>query len=247
MEQRKQTTEPRNEAPPEGAIERRYFQSQARAKKSDEGRMVIGGYGAIFNRYTNMGWYAEIVLPGFFDGIKDDRCACLFNHDSNIVLGRKQNNTLTLKVTTDGLDYESTLPAHRADIHELVDGGYIYESSFAFTTYKTIWEEVDRSLLVGHLSDADLDQLSYGGKITVRKLEKGRELFDVSPVTYAAYEGTTTDTRIARRSFDMWNETRQKQDTETHLPAEPETSNQQPETQPNHRRRILEAIERAAK
>ncbi len=205
MEVRKQTNETRlEEQPQEGAIERRYFQSQARAKKAEDGRMVIGGYGAIFNRYTNMGWYAEVVMPGFFDGIKDDRCACLFNHDSNVVLGRKKNNTLTLKVTPEGLDYESTLPGHRADVHELVEGGYIYESSFAFTTLKTTWEEVDRSLLTGLLPEADLDQLSYGGKVDVRKLEKGRELFDVSPVTYAAYEGTTTDTRIARRSFDMW-------------------------------------------
>ena len=202
--------------------------------------MVIGGYGAIFNQYTNMGWYAEVVMPGFFDGIKDDRCACLFNHDSNVVLGRKKNNTLTLKVTNEGLDYESTLPSHRTDIHELVEGGYIYESSFAFTTLKTTWEEVDRSLLIGLLSEADLDQLSYGGKVSVRKLEKGRELFDVSPVTYAAYEGTTTDTRIAKRSFVMWKETREKEQT-----PEPQPEPTQPAT--DHRRRLLEAIERAAR
>ena len=239
MEVRKQTNETRlEEQSPEGTIERRYFQSQARAKKADDGRMVIGGYGAIFNRYTNMGWYAEVVMPGFFDGIKDDRCACLFNHDSNIVLGRKQNNTLNLKVTPEGLDYESTLPAHRADVHELVEGGYIYESSFAFTALKVTWEEVDRRLLTGLLSEADLDQLSYAGKVDVRRLEKGRELFDVSPVTYAAYEGTTTDTRIARRSFEAWK-TEQKQ------PETPPIEEKEPE--PNHRARLLEAIEAAAK
>lgn len=211
MENRKANAESRlEEEQSVSNIERRYFQSEARAAKSEDGKMIVGGYGAIFNRYTNMGWYAEVVMPGFFDGIKDDRCACLFNHDSNVVLGRKKNDTLTLKIDANGLDYASILPAHRADVYELVQGGYIYESSFAFTTLKTTWEEVDRSLLSGLLSEADLDQLSYGGKISVRRLEKGRELFDVSPVTYAAYEGTTTDTRIARRSFEIWkNETRQ--------------------------------------
>lgn len=234
MEQRKQATEPQNDAPQEGQVERRFFQSQARAKKTEDSRMVIGGYGAIFNRYTNMGWYAEVVMPGFFDGIKDDRCACLFNHDSNVVLGRKKNNTLTLKVTEEGLDYESTLPSHRADIHELVEGGYVYESSFAFTTLKATWEEVDRSLLTGLLSESDLDQLSYGGKVDVRKLEKGRELFDVSPVTYAAYEGTTTDTRIAKRSFDMWKE-ENKNTAPAPPPALPDYS---------RRHRLIEALER---
>jgi len=195
-----------------GSIERRFFHTEARAKKGDDGKLEIGGYGSVFNQYTNMGWYAEVVKPGFFDGIKDDRCACLFNHDENQVLGRKKNNTLTLTIDEKGLDYQATLPSHRADVHELVDQGYIYESSFAFTTAKSTWAEVDRSELVGLMSETDLDQLTYGGKIEVRYLEKGRELFDVSPVTFAAYEGTTTDTRIARRSFQQWKEERKATD-----------------------------------
>lgn len=184
--------------------ERRFFQTEARAQKGDSGQMVIGGYGAIFNHYTNMGWYAEVVEPGFFDGIKDDRCACLFNHKPSAVLGRKKNDTLKLKVDGSGLDYESVLPSHRSDVYELVEKGYIYESSFAFTTLRSRWEEVDRSLLSGIMSESDLDELSYGGKVSIRFLEKGKELFDVSPVTYGAYEGTTSDTRIAKRSFEAW-------------------------------------------
>lgn len=218
-------------------VERRFFRTEARATKGDDGKMVIGGYGAVFNQYTNMGWYAEVVMPGFFDGIKDDRCACLFNHDPNQVLGRKKNGTLALKIDEKGLDYEAQLPSHRADVHELVEGGYIYESSFAFTTAKSTWAEMDRGLLAGQLSDADLDELSYGGKVWVRQLEKGKELFDASPVTYGAYEGTSTDTRIARRSFEMW---KAGQNTP---PAKEET----PAPTKSHRLRIAEALERAAK
>lgn len=186
---------------------RRYFRSEARAKKEEDGRMVIGGYGAVFNQYTNIGWYAEVVMPGFFDGIKDDRCACLLNHEYSQVLGRKANNTLQLRVDKSGLDYTAVLPSSRADVYELISEGYIYESSFAFTVAKSTWAELDRSELVGLLSEQDLDELTYGGKISVRYLEKGRELFDVSPVTFAAYEGTSTDTREARRSFETWKET----------------------------------------
>lgn len=238
MEHRKNNPPaPDSQAPVEGVVERRYFTSEARALKSADGRMVIGGYGAIFNRYTNMGWYAEVLMPGFFDGIKDDRCACLFNHKESIVLGRKKNDTLSITIDATGLEYTSVLPSHRADVYELVEGGYVYESSFAFTTLKTTWEEVDRSMLTGLLSESDLDQLSFGGKVSVRKLEKGKELFDVSPVTYAAYEGTTTDTRIARRSFDAWVAERQ-------TPAPDTQPKPQPQPVPNYRARILEAIER---
>lgn len=217
-------------------IERRFFKTEARASKDETGKMVIGGYGAVFNQYTNMGWYAEVVLPGFFDGIKDDRAACLFNHDANQVLGRKKNSTLTLKVDEKGLDYQAVLPSHRADVYELVQDGYIYESSFAFTTMKSTWSEVDRSLLVDKMSAADLDQLSYGGKVTVRQLEKGKELFDASPVTYGAYEGTSTDTRIAKRSFDAWkSEQKPEEKSQTEAPAPPEKS---------RRMRFVEAIAR---
>lgn len=201
METRKQAPEPEQDA---GLVERRFFQTETRAQKSADGKMVIGGKGTLFNRYTNMGWYAEVVETTFFDDIKSDRCACLLNHDVNHVLGREKNGTLKWEVLSDGVDYESILPSHRTDVFELVEEQYIYESSFGFTTLETRWAEVDRSLMTGKLSEDDLNELSYGGKISVRYLVRGKELYDFSPVTFAAYEGTTTDTRIAKRSFDAW-------------------------------------------
>lgn len=217
-------------------VERRFFPISARANKADGDKMQIGGYGAVFNEYTNMGWYAEVVMPGFFEGIKSDRCACLFNHEPSQVLGRTKNNTLTYTIDEKGIDYQSILPSHRSDVYELVEGGYIYESSFAFTTLESKWAEVDRSMLAGLLSESDLDQLSYGGKISVRYLEKGKELFDLSPVTYGAYEGTTTDTRIAKRSFEAWKSENQK---EIPPPAPPEKSDK--------RLRLIQALERSNK
>ncbi len=236
MEKRKQETD-LIDAQSATIPERRFFQTEARAQTGQDGRMIIGGYGAVFNQYTNMGWYAEVVNPGFFDGIKDDRCACLFNHKESIVLGRKKNDTLTLKTDATGLDYQSILPAHRADVYELVQGGYVYESSFSFTTLKATWEEVDRSLLAGVLSETDLDQLSYGGKVTVRRLEKGKELFDVSPVTYGAYEQTSADTRAAKLDYNEWRKQHPRTD-ETTPPDTDETP------KPSLRMRLLEVLER---
>lgn len=224
----------RNDKEPNGPI-RRFFEIKARADKRDGEKMVIGGYGAVFNRYTNMEWYAEVILPGFFDDIKTDRCACLFNHNDAQVLGRTKNQTLKLAIDANGLDYEATLPQHRADVYELISEGYVYESSFAFTTKEARWAELDRSDLVGQLPDADLDQLTYNGKITVRELVKGRELFDVSPVTYGAYQDTTTDTREARSSYEAWKNEQKPKSTEILT-----------ENTPEHRSRIAAALERAA-
>lgn len=212
--------------PSDGEPERRFFKIQgtAEARQVDSvDRMVIGGYGAVFNSYTNMGWYAEVVLPGFFDGIKDDRCACLLNHDPNHVLGRRKNQTLEWKVDATGVEYRAVLPSSRADVYELVKDGYVYESSFAFTTLRSTWEEVDRSLLAGKLSESDLDQLSHGGKVTVRNLVQGKELFDLSPVTYGAYEATSVDTRAAKISYDEWRQTRieEKEELRSNISDDP--------------------------
>ncbi len=203
METRKEQIH-EDEQPVMGAPERRLFLSEVRAKKSDDGVMEIGGYGALFGSYTRIWWFAEVIEPGFFDGIKDDRAATLFNHDPNQVLGRIKNKTMEWKADEKGAEYLSRLPAHRADVYELIRDGYVYESSFGFTVDEEEWAEVSPSELKGKLPDTDIEQMTYGGKIAIRRLVKGGELFDFSPVTFAAYEGTTTDTRIAQRSFETW-------------------------------------------
>lgn len=204
MPQPKDSIELNMPAAPRGAdlppdFERRSYHVEHRAA-NDGGKMTIGGMAALYGVYTNMGWYLETILPGFFDGAKTDRAACLKNHDTNIVLGRTKNETLRLTIQTNGLDYEATLPGTQAakDTYAEVEGGYIYESSFGFTVKKASWSEVDRSLLKGKVEEEVLDRLSYEGKVYVRELAICNELFDVSPVTYAQYQ----DTSVAKRSFD---------------------------------------------
>lgn len=187
----------RNETRPEsGAMERRFFAAETRA--AGEGERVIEGYAAIFGSYTSMGWYAEVIEPGFFDGMDMEETACLFNHDESQVLGRAKNGSLKMKADKKGLKYTSQLPdtTQGRDVYELVKGGYVDQSSFSFTVKKETWERVDRSELEGKLSEDDLKHLSYGGKVDVRRMQEGRKLYDVAPVTFPAY----TDTSVAKRS-----------------------------------------------
>lgn len=179
-------------------MERRVFNFEARANSSD-GKMTIGGTAAVFNRYTNMGWFAEVIEPGFFDNMDMEQCACLYNHDVNYVLGRKKSGTLTLAIVPDGLDYTSNLPDTRRDVFESVERGDVYQSSFGFTVSEAEWQEMTREQLQGFMSQDDIDALMYAGTVSVRRLKRGKKLYDVSPVTFPAY----ADTTVAKRGFDL--------------------------------------------
>lgn len=156
----------------------------------------------MFGKFTNMGWYAEVLEPGFFDGCDMEQCACLFNHDVNMVLGRKRSSTLVLKTDYSGLDYESKLPKTRADVYEVIERGDVYQSSFGFSVKEAKWEEMTREQLQGKMSEADIDMLLSAGTVSVRRLVKCRTLYDVSPVTFPAY----ADTTVAKRSLEAYQE-----------------------------------------
>lgn len=178
----------------------RFYGIEARKKEEMPGKMIIGGLAARFNSYTNMGWYVEVIRPGFFDGMDFSKAAALKNHDSSLVLGRTSNSTLKLNITADGLEYEVDLPDTTTgrDTYEEVARGDIFQSSFQFTVKEAIMREVDRAELAGFFENDELELLSYAGKIEVRELIKGGVLYDVSPVTFPAYE----DTSVAKRSKD---------------------------------------------
>ena len=178
----------------------RLYNIEHRAEQRMDGekeKRVIGGLAAVYNQYTDMGWYLEIVVPGFFSEIDTSGTAALKNHDPNLVLGRTANGTLTMKDTPSGLDYEAIVPDTQTgrDTYEEVKGGYIYQSSFAFTVKESNWREVDRETLTEAIDAAILDKVSYGGKVSIRELVKGGKLYDVSPVTFPAYQNATSEAR----------------------------------------------------
>lgn len=177
-----------------------YFDGKHRAETRADGdkeKRVIGGLAAVYDKYTDMGWYIEVIKKGFFDGIDTSQTAALKNHDPNLVLGRTANGTLILKDTPEGLDYEAIVPDTQIgrDTYEEVKNGYIYQSSFAFTAKEVVWREVDRSEFAGQIDDTVLDRMAYNGKIDVREMVKGSKLYDVSPVTYPAYTEATSEAR----------------------------------------------------
>ena len=154
-------------------------------RDSESDQLHFTGHAAVFDERTWIGpkrWgFWERVDRGFFDGVLGDPAAFLVNHDPNIVLARNGN---TMSLTTDdrGLvpdarwdpdDPEARMWAAR------VKRGDVTKMSFAFSVAEDSWSEDD------------------DGEET-RTLVRAGQLFDVSLVTYPAYDGTDAGMRDAR-------------------------------------------------
>lgn len=196
--------------------ERRFFTggrengTEVRAEKRAEGDgYVVRGYAAKFNNVTNiMNVWEEEVLPGFFDEVMNDDVRALFNHDPNQVLARCINGVGTLSLSLDavGLVYEFVTPkrSYAEDLADAINAGDVSESSFAFVAHKE--------------SEGGQEWVEREGRIPLRRLKRCKKLYDVSPVTYPAYAGTSVE--VAQRSLgDFLKEIEQRK-----------TDNQDPET-----------------
>lgn len=163
-------------------VERRYMGDvEVRAAGENE-PPVISGYAAVFNELSeDLGGFREKIAPGAFAKTLGADVRALFNHDSNLVLGRTKSGTLKLAEDSRGLRVEFTPPdtATARHIVEAMKRGDVDQMSFGFVTRADKWEK-DEEGPVRTLLDV--------------------ELFDVSVVTYPAYPQTAA----AVRSMEQW-------------------------------------------
>lgn len=181
-------------------IEHRAFVIDELRVQDDDGKIVIAGHAAVFNKLSDdLGGFREIIAPGAFkDSLKNADVRALFNHDPNIVLGRNKAGTLAVAEDKKGLAIEINPPDTQAsrDLVVSMERGDVTEMSFGFRTIEDKWETKDGE--------------------DVRTLLKV-DLFDVSPATFAAYP--QTDVGVAKRSLDNW---RAEQEAREDPPPEPE-------------------------
>lgn len=166
----------------------RVFKSSFEVREAGEGEKspVISGFAARFDENSEpiMGMFYERIAPGAFDSaLRKSDPRALFNHDPNMILGRKSAGTLRLKVLAEGLHYEVTPPdtQYARDLLESMRRGDVQESSFAFSVAEEEWED-----------PADSRSLP------TRVIKRVQQLYDVSPVTYPAYPTTTSEARSAQ-------------------------------------------------
>ena len=141
---------------------------------------------------VNLGGFREQFLATAFDKVLAKRkldVPLLFNHDDSKVLARTTNGTLRIEKTDKGLAFEADPVATptAAEVVTLIRSKTIFGSSFAFTVDPKgeTWQEDDR------------------GNVT-RTISEASGLYDLSPVTRAAYPNST----VGLRSLSAWREAR---------------------------------------
>jgi HK97 family phage prohead protease len=197
--------------------ERRYISATAsgielRASAGEGKPATLAGYGAVYYDGTpateyvftdeEAGEVVERIMPGAFAGAVASGADVrgLFNHDSNMVLGRTTASTMTLVDDEKGLRYDIALgdTTVAKDVAEHVRRGDVSGSSFSFAVNEggeTWREEKGR---------------------TIREL-RSVATFDVGPVTFPAYAGTSTSIRSDGNDQDTLNKAKEFRKMQTEL------------------------------
>lgn len=146
--------------------------SELRApENTDEDKMIIEGYAAVFETETDLGWCKEIISRDAFDNCNMSDCVLKYNHNDNcLILARTRNKSLQLTVDNKGLKIWAELidTTQNRDVYKMVRARLLDKMSFAFSVRKQEW-------------DYEND---------VRRITEIAQLFDVSVVPVPAYDTT---------------------------------------------------------
>jgi HK97 family phage prohead protease len=157
--------------------------AELRVLRDGDNLPKIEGYAAVFNKNSEDMGFIERIAPGAFKkSLKTSDVRALFNHDSNIILGRISAGTLDLKEDKKGL-FMSVTPPDTQLVRDMVlspiERGDITQQSFGFNIKSDEWKDLDKDVPIRTITEVD-------------------NIFDVSPVTFPAYP----DTEVALRSLD---------------------------------------------
>lgn len=174
----------------------RAFTFEVRAENNEEHGNFLEGRPIVYDSRTDLGWYDEIIERGALDttDLKDVRF--LVNHNTDMIpLARSRNNTVNstmqmeidekgMKIRVD-LDTENNTEAK--SLYSAVERGDIDGMSFMFTVDEDRWEDID--------SDHP-----------TRSILKISKVFEVSAVTFPAYEDTSIQARGLSEALDSAKE-----------------------------------------
>ena len=155
----------------------RKLDMQFRAENTEDGKMEIKGYAAVFNSPETYS-YTEVISDRAFDEADMSDVVLRYNHnDSFMVLARTRNKSLDLKVDEKGLYMDARLQddiTEHKNIFNAIKSGLIDKQSFAFV----------------------VDEDEYDYDTDTRTITKIGKVFDVSVVDQPFYNAT--DVSIAR-------------------------------------------------
>lgn len=174
----------------------RKFNFEVRAKRDDVHGTYLEGKPIVFNSWTDLGWYDEMIASGALNDTDLRDVAFLVNHNTDMIpLARSRNNNdnSTMQMTVDesgmnirvNLDTENNADARA--LYSAVERGDIDSMSFMFIVSSDKWEDED----------------TEHPKRTILSI---RKVFEVSAVTFPAYEATSISARGLSDALDSAKE-----------------------------------------
>ena len=163
----------------------RSFTFDVRADQNEEHGNFLAGTPIVYNEITDLGYCNEIIDMGALDEADLRDVRFLINHNTDMIpLARSRNNnansTMQLEVTDGGMNIRVDLDiennAEAKSLYSAVERGDLDGMSFMFTVDADAWEDLESDHPTRH----------------IQKLGK---VFEVSAVTFPAYEATTISAR----------------------------------------------------
>lgn len=164
----------------------RAFDFEVRAESSEERGNSLTGQPIVYNERTDLGWYDEIIDDGALTDtdLKDVRF--LVNHNTDMIpLARSRNNnvnsTMQMEVVPGAgmsirVDLDTENNAEAKSLYSAVERGDISGMSFMFSVDKDSWEDLESEHPTRHI-------------LAISRV------FEVSAVTFPAYEATSIQAR----------------------------------------------------
>ena len=171
----------------------RAFDFEVRAEENEERGTFLTGQPIVYNERTDLGWYDEIIDEGALNDADLRDVRFLINHNTDMVpLARSRNNntnsTMQLEVVDNAglsirVDLDTENNSEAKSLYSAVKRGDITGMSFMFSVGEDRWENIDSDHPTRH----------------IMRLSK---VFEVSAVTFPAYEATSIQARGLSEALD---------------------------------------------
>ena len=162
--------------------------------QDEDNNKWISGYYIVFNEdYNICDGISESIDPNAFNNTLQDDIRCLWNHNSDIVLGRTTANTLMLRVDSHGVYAKCLVNPNDTDA-------------------LNAWARVSRKDVTGASFGFDIvrEDTEVREDNSVHYTIREVKLYEISPCIFPAYESTAIEARqkdaenIKKRKAEKW-------------------------------------------
>ena len=174
-------------------MEIRAFDFEVRAQADEEHGKYIEGTPIVYDSWTDLGWYDEMIDRGALTDTDLRDVRFLVNHNTDMIpLARSRNNNAnsTMQMSIDdeiGMNIRVNLDvdnnAEAKALYSAIERGDISGMSFMFKVDGDRWEELE-------------------SEHPKRHIERISKVFEVSAVTFPAYEATNISARGLAEALD---------------------------------------------